>query len=147
MKYQKNKKVRTFEGLPVIDADSDVTLEVTPQDIRIASKKNPEKCAAANAGKRELHTDVKVFLSRMYVKKSDKWVRYLTPHNASREIVSFDRGSEFEPGEYTFKAPSKTQRLGAVHNPTSKRTRTNQSERKRHVTANVRISAKESYNR
>src|SRR5258706_13584318 len=97
---KKTRKTRTFEGLPVIDATNDIELHVLPVDVKGASKKNPASCAAAKAGQRELKKDVRVFISRTYVKEKKNWVRYFTPQSASREIISFDRGSSFEPGTY-----------------------------------------------
>ena len=113
MKTKKTRKTRTFEGLPVVDAKDDIVLNVSKHDVQISKKKDPAHCAAAEAGKRELKCEVKVYLSRMYVKTGKQWVRYVTPSNVSREIVSFDRGNQFEPGSYVFKAASISQRLGA----------------------------------
>lgn len=137
---------RMFEGLPVIDAKSDIVLNVTKKDVLNSKKKDPGSCAAAQAGKREFRRDVKVFLSRMYVRSKKGWVRYITPTNAAREIVSFDRGSEFIPGEYIFKAAGPGQKLGYRKVTNHKSTGMGQR-RKLHVTANVRISAKEGWKR
>lgn len=141
---KKTKKIRMFDGLPVIDADEDIILNVTKQDILNSKKKDPNNCAAAKAGKREFHRDVKVFLSRMYVKEGKHWIKYLTPTNAAREITSFDRGSNFEPGEYIFKAATPGQRLGYHSGKNHEKTGTGRG-RKIHVTANVRISARGGY--
>lgn len=140
---KKTRKIRTFEGLPVVDAKHDIVVNVTAAaDVKGSHKKNPNSCAAAVAGKRELRKDVRVFLSRMYVKEKKHWVRYVTSNNAAREIVSFDRGSAFEPGKYKFKAASEGQQLGYKksnnHNSTGKGLK-----REHHMTTNVRISAKE----
>lgn len=117
---------RMYEGLPVVDAGKDIKLSVTPADIRGSSKKNPGQCAAARTLSRELETEARVFLTRTYIKdkKAKTWVRYLTPASISREIVSFDRGSQFEPGEYVIKAPSAGQRLGYDRGPSSEDQRT-----------------------
>lgn len=112
MRKKKTRTTRTFEGLPVVDATQDIALHILPVDIKRAEKKDPASCAAAKAGQRELRKDVRVFLTRTYVKEKDHWVRYLTPESASREIVSFDRGSTFEPGTYVVKAPYETAKLG-----------------------------------
>lgn len=133
-----------FDGLPVIDADEDIILNVTKRDVLNSKKKDPNNCAAAKAGKREFRKDVKVFLSRMYIKENKHWVRYLTPTNAAREITSFDRGSQFEPGEYIFKAASPRQRLGTYRGTSHMSTGTGKK-RKIHITANVRISARGGY--
>ncbi len=142
-----DRRVKMFEGLPVVDASADVCVSVTPADIRNASTKQPGKCAAAVAGSRELKREVKVFLSRMYVKDEAKkrWVRFITPGNAAREIISFDRGSAFEPGDYTFKAPSPCQRLGTPRSRTARDGGPHKG--KQHVTANIRVSAAQTYQR
>jgi hypothetical protein len=145
-KYVKKGTIKMFDGMPVVDATEDIEINITAADVRNSKKKDPGGCAAAVAGKRELHTPVKVFLSRVYVKnpKKAEWVRFITPSSVAREIVSFDRSSLFEPGEYKFKAPGKTARLGYD----TRRRPNNDHDRKKkkpHVTANVRLSAKGSY--
>lgn len=143
---KKDKRRIMFEGLPVVDAAQDATVTITKADVANSKRKNPGACAAALAGERRFHKPVKVFLSRMYVKDNKQWVRFVTPGNIAREIVSFDRtpSGGFEPGEYTFKAPSPGQRLGTyIHRrPKEEKTR---NRAPRHVTANVRVSAKTSY--
>lgn len=138
----RTKSVRTIEGLPVVDADEDIIFEVTKRDVENSKKKDPANCAAAKAGKRILKTDVKVFLSRMYIKENKHWIRYLTPPSVSREIISFDRGSEFSPGEYVFKAASSQQRLG-VSRRGGKATGIGKKKQVHHFTHNIRISARE----
>ena len=132
---------RLFEGLPVVDATRGLALHVTSVDIKGASKKNPAMCAAARAGQRELKTDVRVFISRTYVKKADHWVRYKTPESASREIVSFDRGSSFEPGEYIIRPLPESERLGQYK---GKSTQTGNGKKRNpsHVTAMIRERSK-----
>lgn len=142
---KKDKRVRMFEGLPVVDAAQDVSVTVTQADVKNSKKKNPSECAAALAGLRKFHMPVKVFLSRMYVKDKNKWVRFITPNTISREIISFDRASAFEPGEYTFKAPTESAKLGAYQYRKREHHAGTKSKKKNHVTTNVRISAKESY--
>jgi hypothetical protein len=147
---KKDKRRIMFEGLPVVDAAQDATVTITKADVANSKKKNPGACAAALAGERRFHKPVKVFLSRMYVKDNKQWVRFVTPGNMAREIVSFDRtpssqSGGFEPGEYTFKAPSPGQRLGYYREPGPKNENKNRKRAPRHITANVRVSAKTSY--
>lgn len=147
----KARKGRLFEGLPVVDADHDIALVITKADVSASTVKDPGNCAAARAGRRELKRDVRVFLSRMYVKEEDRhgarWVRYLTPENAAREIVSFDRGSAFVPGEYNFVAPRLGQRLGAPRGLQHQETGTEPKKNRPHaMTTNVRPSAHTHYN-
>ena len=144
MKKTARKRAATYEGLPLVDANEDVSLVITRNDSNQSKKKDPGNCAAALAGRREFKTEVRVYMSRMYVKDKSKkrWVRYLVPSSVSREITSFDRGAGFEPGEYVFKAPSPAQRLG--YKPIGgNKARTGKGRKPHHQTANVRINARQ----
>lgn len=111
-KSSKKRKIHLFEGLPVIDADKNMHLSISASDVKHAKKNDPANCAAAIACKKKLNKEVRVFLTRTYVKEKKNWVRFITPEAISREIVAFDRGSAFEPGEYKMNAPYETARLG-----------------------------------
>jgi len=141
MKKQ-TSKIKTFEGLPVVDATKDIDIHITPNDIKGSSKKNPSSCAAAKAGQRELGTDVRVFLTRTYVKQKNHWVRFLTPNRTTKEIISFDRGAAFEPGEYYFKAPSEHERLGSHRGRSTTDKGSGRKVRSYHATGNVRERSK-----
>ena len=81
----------------------------------------------------------KVYLTRTYVKVGKVWARFITPESISREITAFDRGAQFEPGEYKLNPPPKTMRLDYKKKPTGpKKTRNGKSTKPRHVTASVR---------
>ncbi len=138
-------KNASFEGLPVVDGHEDIDLVINKNDVENSRKKDPNNCAAAMAGRRELKTDVRVYLTRTYVKdaKHERWVRFITPRSISTEIISFDRGASFEPGEYTLKAPIETQKLGYSARRGGIKTGTGKKRKKNHITTNVRVSAKE----
>lgn len=96
-------KVQTMkiEGLPVKDATRSVILHITDSDVRKGRKKNPKECAAAQACKRQLGaTEAQVHKTRTYVRFNGHWQRYQTPGSLQAEIVAFDRGGSFEPGEH-----------------------------------------------
>lgn len=142
---KRTNKPTTFEGLPLVDAAEDVSIVINKRDVSESKKKDPGNCAAALAGRRELNTDVRVYMTRVYVKDKAKkqWVRFITPMSIQKEIVSFDRGSNFEPGEYQFKAPSPSASLGYVYKGTGSGPKTGAPKKRPvHTTANVRISAK-----
>lgn len=139
---KKNQKVSMYKGLPLIDATSDLEIEIKKGDISTARKKDPANCAAANAAKRILKTEVEVHISRIYVKKNKKWVRYKTPERISREITSFDRGSIFEPGDYTFKAPNPSCRLGVRQSSSDSKSLSTARKIPRRATMNIREHAK-----
>lgn len=105
--------LKSIDGLPVMDAKHGITITVTEADVAKADVKRPEGCAAARAINREMHAlEARVHLGRVYVKTNkDHWVRFMTPRSLRGEIIAFDRGGTFEPGEYTLYAPSPKERL------------------------------------
>ena len=129
---------KTLEGKPIEDANKDYTLNISKDDIRKGLKKTPSGCAAAIALTQTAgYKEARVHMGRTYVFTGKKWLRFMTPAALNREIVSFDRGGTFEPGDYTFKAPSAGQRLGARQErfPSKRRQIPN------HKTENVREKA------
>ncbi len=128
-----------LEGLPVYDATEAIEFTVTKRDVAKGGIQAPESCAMALACKREHHSkDVRIHLKYSYVLEKDHWTRYRTPASVSREIVAFDRGGSFDPGEYMLLPPYKSSRLG-LPKTLSKRPRKRLSyTRYIHVTANVR---------
>lgn len=132
--------LKSIDGLPVINAKRPVKLTVTEKDCKGGNPKNPDSCAIARCMMREFHaSEVRVHLSRAYVKTTpDKWVRYITTKPLRTEIVAFDRGGTFAPGEYHLSAitPSKQVRK---HKKTKKPgTGTRAKPVKRHVVTDVR---------
>lgn len=90
-----------IDGKPVVDADKPVTVHITPEDCARGSKKDPEKCAAALALKRVTACDEsRVHLGCTYLRFGNKWFRYATPPSLKAEIISFDRGGGFYPGDF-----------------------------------------------
>jgi hypothetical protein len=89
-------------GKKVVDGNKPIKLHITADDVKKGANKNPSGCAAALAALREI-PEVKaarVHVGRTYLQIKDKWVRYQTPKSLRTEIVAFDRGGKFEPGEY-----------------------------------------------
>jgi hypothetical protein len=130
---------KAIDGKPVIDAKSSITLHIAKQDCVGANPKRPESCAAARNIKRDLKAiDCRVHLSRVYIRQNKgNWQRYATPANLRAEIIAFDRGGAFEPGDYILSPLQPTQR---------KRNRSTKPIRKRvpqrgNRTANVRTGA------
>ena len=95
-----------ISGLRVVDAKRDQTIRITNRDVKKGGVKDPATCAAALACRRDLQSaEAQVHIGRTYVKQGRKWVRYVTPASLKYEIVAFDRGGKFEPGEYVLLAP------------------------------------------
>lgn len=127
-----------FNGLPVKDATKSLEIEIEKIDVVGSRKKDPNNCAAARALKREYKCkEVAVFSSKTYIKEGDHYVRYITPEAITREIISFDRGSEFEPGSYKLRKPSRTEKLGAERTPSNNKSSSG-TKRKQHMTTNIR---------
>lgn len=129
-------RIETISGIPVKDADQELTIHITGRDVRFGNTKDPGACAAARCLMRQPHVEAaRVHLSKTYVKINGKWMRYNTPPNLRTEIVAFDRGGTFQPGMYTLKVihPSEIKRRGKAHGKsTPNDERGGGSKRKRH---------------
>lgn len=92
-------------GKRVVDATKPVTINITPRDIAAGDNKNPSSCAAAKAAKHSIEDCIsaRVHIGRVYIEQEKKWVRYNTPDSLKQEIIAFDRGGAFAPGEYTLR--------------------------------------------
>ena len=136
-----------INGVEVQDANEKLLVKITKQDVRKGELKNSSACAAANALCRQHHADeARVHFSRAYIRKGKKWMRFSVPAALRNEIIAFDRGGKFEPGEYILAPVQPTVRLDA---PTQKWThrskrkskvpqRANRPKRPYHVASGVR---------
>lgn len=91
-----------INGKKVINGQRPFTLSITTRDIKKGKHKDPGGCAAAIALMRE-NTDIKsvrVHIGRIFVEAPNAWIRYKTPHSLRDEIVAFDRGGQFLPGDH-----------------------------------------------
>lgn len=101
-----------LDGLPVYDAKEPVIFTVTKRDIQRGGLQEPDSCAIAIACKRHEHSsDARIHIYHSYILHKDHWLRYRTPICVAREIIAFDRGGTFEPGEYQLLPPLPSQRL------------------------------------
>ena len=131
-----------IKGLKVVDATNPVDIHITTKDVQTGGVKDPFGCAAAKACVRDLKvTEAKVHLGRVYLRKSDRWVRYMTPQSLRTEIIAFDRGGGFDAGDYTLKPPSPATQLGYRKPTGPKKTRNRQKIKPRHVVVGIRPHA------
>jgi len=94
-------KVTSINEIPIKDAKKSVVLHITKNDVNKGRSKKPGECAAALACKRDFGaTEARVHMSRVYLRFNGHWERYKTSGALRSEIVAFDRGGRFEPGEY-----------------------------------------------
>jgi hypothetical protein len=91
-----------IDGLPVTDATKPITLKITNTDVRMSHVKQPGACAAAKCCMRQMGVKAaRVHVGRSYLLIGNKWLRYITTPQLRQEIIAFDRGGTFEPGDYT----------------------------------------------
>jgi hypothetical protein len=95
-------RVKEIEGLKVVNSKKSMKISITPADVKKAKRKDPECCVIAqNCLARDGVKDAKIHLSRAYLRLNGKeWVRFMVPRNLRQEIIAFDRGGRFAPGEY-----------------------------------------------
>lgn len=121
----------------VIDATSDINVEVTQRDLSTAKRKNHEECAMAVACKRAKSLDgVIMSMASAYTIKGDTATRFSVPDSVSREIIVFDRGSDFVPGTYSLTVPEHS--LGTQQRTGPKTVTGKKLYRPRHITTGVR---------
>ena len=97
----------------IVDSRKPLSIEVTGRDVNSAKRKDHQVCAMAVACKRKFKLDgVIISVKRAYAIKGNRAVRFDIPETVSREIVSFDRGAEFVPGNYRLNAIPKSSRSG-----------------------------------
>jgi hypothetical protein len=129
-------------GKKVVNATKPLLLNITKSDCAHGNVKDPGACAAALALKRQLHVKkARVHLGRVYVEMETQWVRYNTPQSLKHEIISFDRGGSFEPGEYKLYATTPHQRKGkqqGSNKPSPRKKSVKIARISRHVTTGVR---------
>lgn len=94
-----------IEGLPVRDLTKPLKLVISEEDCRRGNRKDGSSCAAALAAcKLPKVTEARIHIGRIFLNVANKyWLRGKTPGALRTEIVSFDRGGKFEPGEYTIR--------------------------------------------
>lgn len=96
------------------DAYSPIKIRVLNRDTPAAKQLAPEACAFAKAACRELDADgAYIGLRESCVIVGDKVIRFQTPESVRREIVSFDRHRDFQPGDYQLSAVLPGRRLGS----------------------------------
>ena len=135
-----NTKSMTIDGYPVVDATKPIVLGITLRDVKKGATKDPGSCAAALACLREVKgaEKARVHIGRTYIKIGKKWLRFLTPAALKNEIVAFDRGGKFAPGEYTIRPLWPSHRGTDRHLDPKKPSGKRKKRAKYHMTTDVR---------
>lgn len=123
-----------LDGKPVNNATKPLLISITSKDARAGLKKDPMSCAAAVACTREIPncTEARVHVSVAYLKIKGKWFRYRTPQALRTEIVGFDRGAKFSPGDYYLAPIQPSHRANGKRMGGSKPTERKGPKQKRH---------------
>jgi len=122
--------MRMIDGRPVVDADKPIVIHITQTDCERGSKKDPAKCAAALALKRVTGCDEsRVHIGCTYLRFGTKWLRYSTPPSLKAEIISFDRGGGFYPGDFRLRPMPAANRLKPVNRKPGPKPASNSSSR------------------
>ena len=132
-------------GTEVKDANEKLVVHITKSDVKLGATKNATACAAARALCREHGaTEAKVHFSRAYIRRGGgKWLRFSVPSALRNEIMAFDRGGEFAPGEYLLSPVQPSVQLGRHQKKPPKPTkqvpqRGNKPKRPYHIVEGVR---------
>jgi hypothetical protein len=137
--------VRTIDGKPVGNAAMPIRLTVTAADIKGGAPLNPNACAVALGACRQIKgvTAAKAHLGCIYLLFNGQWRRYRTSEALAREIVAFDRGGKFYPGEYDLLPVPVGALLKRIRGTTKPRQRRRGSKRRKpHHTEGVRDTAR-----
>jgi hypothetical protein len=129
---------RSINGLKVVNAKEPIILNITVADIKKANGKDPSTCAAAIACRRSLGAkEALVHLGRTYLRFNGKWERYVTSPELRHEIIGFDHGKQFDPGEYTLYGIQPSKRRGKRQGSDKKR-QSGKPRKKYTIAVNVR---------
>lgn len=126
----------------VKDAMRKLQLTITKRDINGSKRGIPESCAAAKCLMRMDGVDEAiVYRTRTYVRRGNVWTRYVTPMSLKIELVAFDRGGTFEPGEHFLLPVPHYERPTGKRQGSDKDQRKGTSSRSYHRISNIRRSA------
>lgn len=130
----------------VVDSTRNVRIEVQPRDCNNAKVQNHEECAMARACKRKLKVSGVIISRNMaYMVKGNKAIKFQLPPSVQKEVVAFDRGAEFEAGEYQLSKVSQHRSVGRAHGKSKYKTPRKRTGLRRsvyHHTGNIRASLK-----
>lgn len=131
-----NSQIKAFfpQVTKIEDAKHPLNVEVTSADVRSSKRMKHVECAMAVACKRKFKADGMIIgRQTAYLIKGTTAVRFTMPESVRKEIVSFDRGAGFEPGEYQLSKPRPSGPSGEHKNVAPKR-----KLNRVHMTANIR---------
>lgn len=127
------------KGLTLKDGDDHVEVEVTAADIRASRRKDATACAFAVACRRhEKAVAAYFFKSLAFIEYKDKTlVRYQIPGSVQKEIVSFDRSGEMEPGNYQLSPYTRRKKASGEKRD---KTKSRKKKARPHTTEKIRVA-------
>lgn len=109
-------------GLPKVDADRPLMLDVRAVDVGKAKSRDPRRCAFARACKRIYRARQAFFFRTVaWLQFDDRLERYFLPESMQKELVSFDRSGTIASGTYRLSPPVPSQTLEAIQTRSEKR--------------------------
>lgn len=131
-----------INGKVVVNSKRKIKLEISAIDVRKGRMKDPSTCAAAQCLLRTVPgiLSARVHKKMTYIEFENRWERLLTPTALQHEIVAFDRGAAFYPGNYMLRPLSPAEQLRYDQKHNDKFNRPNKSKRIRpyHITEGIR---------
>jgi hypothetical protein len=138
--------MRKIDGEPVGNAAVAIRLTITKADIQKGAPLNPNACAVALGAVRQMPEviEAKAHLGCIYLRFRGQrgWRRYRTSQALAREIVAFDRGGKFFPGEYDLLPVPTGALIKRLRGESKPRSRSGPKRRKPHITEGVRDTAR-----
>ena len=122
------------------DSDRAVNIDVKQSDVNRSKPLDPTECAVAKAFKRETHVEAAIVgMHYAYLIKGKTAVRFAVPESIRRELTSFDRSGDFDPGTYYLIPPQPSKRLGQRKSGKKSKEASHSPKIKIHKTGRVRV--------
>jgi hypothetical protein len=99
--------MKRIDGEPVANSATTLRLTISEDDIKRGKRGQPNACAIAVAAMEKIKgcTAAQIHRRIAYLNINGKWRRYRIPAGLWAEIIAFDRGGRFFPGEHDLNAP------------------------------------------
>lgn len=113
---------RMFDGIPIVDAKTELRVFVSKADKTSAIRKDPAHCAFSNACRRLYGSHSVVFFRTLaYVELPDgkggkRIERFMLRENTQRSIIAFDRRGKIDKDGYSLLPPSPGRTLDGLLN-------------------------------
>lgn len=106
--------ITTIDGIQVKDAKKSLRVDLVGIACRAPKRGHPRYCFAAKKLKNALHAeDVIVSRRNTYILSKGIYWRYMTTQALRTQEIAFDQTGDFFDAEYTIRAPSGAEKLGA----------------------------------